>query len=606
MRYYYSIISRDYVNKGLLLYNSLKRWDEGFHFYMICLQDEVKELLQKMNLNNATLISLSDIEKEDVELLQVKKSRSDKEYAWTAKASACLYILKYFNEVDRIVWLDGDTYFHSSSEPIFEEWGDYSIFLTEEKWRGRARVLGDINGIYNTGFMGFKRDEYGLECLEWFRERLLEWCFDSHEKGLWSDQVYVNDWPSRFKNVGILRNMGVNVTPYIIKGCTVTKTENNDIYVNGQKLVFFHYYGFKYFNGNEFELCSYKMSFCDEVIKWIYLPYIHAYKEMAECIHKVDMNFYMEKKAKDYFIRNYFNLRLNELVPEDIKNLCTIVTKDYLVRGLALYYSLKRSSSKFHLWICCIDDIAYNLLSKMDLDSTTLISLKSIKDEKLSKLEKKRQTNEFCWTLKAPFILYLLKNNYKMKSIFYIDADIFFFKDIEVVYNDWGDSSIYLSKLWMSPVAEKRFGKYSAGLIGFKRDKKALKCIKWWRKKCLKWCYNKIQEGRWSDQKYLDLWPGLFSGIKISENRGINSGPWNIKRYRVHRDGDTVYCNNYELVAYHYSGFTILSHSEFKLCNRKKIPANVENLIYQDYLKEIREIFEYTRTLDYDLFSLQQ
>ena len=285
--YYCSIFSQDYAYKGLLLHNSLLRWDKDFHFFMFCLHDKAKELYEQMNLINATIIPFYAVEKEDCQLQAVKATRSDKEYIWTSKATVMLYILKHFQQTDHIVWLDGDTFFYSNPEPIFQEWGQYSIMLTEERWK---KVDIEQFGRYNTGFMGFKRDEQAIQCLNWFRNSLIKWCYDKHENNLWSDQVYVNDWLERFNNVGVIKNMGINVTPYMIMGRKITRG-NNDLYVNGEKLIMYHAYGFRYYNGNEFDLCSYLLPLSDEVLKWIYLPYIRDCNYIMGKIRKVDKDF---------------------------------------------------------------------------------------------------------------------------------------------------------------------------------------------------------------------------------------------------------------------------------------------------------------------------
>ncbi|MGE5559002.1 MAG: hypothetical protein ACM3WV_10385 [Bacillota bacterium] len=297
---YCSINSKDYIYKGLILYNSLKKYDPDFHFFLIYLHDEVKYLLEKMRLEDLTLISIRDIENEDFELADIRSanSRSDKEFIWTAKASTLRYLLDSFPAIDHIIWLDGDTAFFSDPRPIFDEWSNYSIFLTEEKFNGKYEWLGRMNGFYNTGFMGFRRDRDALECLRWFREKLIEWCFDRHEEGLWSDQMYVNGWRSRFNNVGVARNLGINVTPFILYylrtelGYSVNR-KNDGIYIGDSRLILFHYYGFKYYNEREFDLCSYSTCFTDQDVRLIYLPYIHACNEVMDsidCVYRGENN----------------------------------------------------------------------------------------------------------------------------------------------------------------------------------------------------------------------------------------------------------------------------------------------------------------------------
>ncbi len=595
--YYCSTFSKNYAYRGLLLYNSLLKWDQDFHFFMFCLDNEVKRLYGQMNLKNATILSLSDVERDDHQLVAVKKTRNDKEYAWTSKASIMLFVFKHFPQADHIVWLDGDTFFYSGPSPIFAEWGQYSIMLTEERWRKNEKPKIKLFGRYNTGFMGFKRDKHSLQCLDWFRKKLIKWCYDKHEHNLWSDQVYVNDWRDRFANVGVIKNMGVNVTPYIITGTETTK-DDGYVLVNGERLIFFHHYGFRYYDGNEFDLCIYSMPFSDNVITWVYLPYIKACNQVMEQIRKVDKDFYTPSRPKAELISNYFNLAANEKKDASLPHICTLLSKDYLLQGLALYYSLQRHTKQFRFWVLCVDDTAYELLDKMKLPKVTLVSLKNIKNKKLAKVEKQRKLNEFCWTLKAPFIEYLLKNNYNLESILYVDADIFFFKDATKIFEEWGSYSVFITKMWLGPKWSKKVGRYSAGLIGFKRDKIGMKCLYSWRQKCLKWCYDIREFGLWTDQKYLDEWPRRFHGVRISENIGINSGPWNIKRdFKVFSKGDGIWFDDTEVVCYHFSGFEIINKEKYEPCNRKKLPAKTE-IIYSLYAGEMQKIIAQLKSVD--------
>lgn len=590
--YYCSTFSKAYAYKGLLLYNSLLRWDRNFHFFFICLDESVQELFRKMNLRNASIIAMQEIERDDPELLTAKSSRNDKEYIWTAKASVLLYIFKKFRP-EHIVWLDGDTYFYGDPEPIFTEWGSYSIMLTEERWSKANRHRIHTRGRYNTGFMGFKRDSSARKCLAWFRKRLLEWCYDRLENGLWSDQLYVNDWLSRFDNVGVIKNLGVNVGPCIIRQCKLTRAGDH-LYVNGEKLIFYHSYGFRYYDGNEFDLCSYRISFADNVVRWIYLPYIYACKQMMEDIALVDGDFYPQARPIRQFIRNYFNLEVHEGAG-DCVDLCTLVSKDYLVQGLALYNSLRRTSRGFRLWILCVDSTAYTVMEQMNLPDVKLISLENIRNEHLEELAGERQLHEFCWTLKPYLISYLLKNNLNIRTLMYLDADLYFFDDIRKVIEEWGDKPIYLTDLWMGKKWAARVGQYSAGLIGFRRNRWGLKVLKWWRRKCREWCYDQAESGRWADQKYLDQWPRL-ARVQVADNPGINLGPWNIRKGQVRTEAGKIHFDGKALICYHFSGFRVLGEWEFELCNRRVLPAHATP-IYYAYLEDIAEVISRVKAI---------
>ena len=122
---------------------------------------------------------------------------------------------------------------------------------------------------------------------------------------------------------------------------------------------------------------------------------------------------------------------------------CTIVSKSYLVRVLALYYSLERHSENFHLWICCMDDEGYLALSTMDLKNASLIHLSAIEDKQMAAAKDTRKINEYCWTLKAAVSRYVLMRC-STDAVIYCDSDMFFFSDPQKVFDEWGEASIFL------------------------------------------------------------------------------------------------------------------------------------------------------------------
>lgn len=106
---YYSVFGRDYAYKGLLLYQSIKKWDPDFHLYIFYIHEEVKELFEKLRLKDATLISLSEVDPPFSD--SAKMDGAATEDIRMAKAGACFYLLKRFPEIDHLVWLDGNSFF---------------------------------------------------------------------------------------------------------------------------------------------------------------------------------------------------------------------------------------------------------------------------------------------------------------------------------------------------------------------------------------------------------------------------------------------------------------------------------------------------------------
>ncbi|MDD4504662.1 MAG: hypothetical protein PHS15_07525, partial [Clostridiaceae bacterium] len=133
----------------------------------------------------------------------------------------------------------------------------------------------------------------------------------------WNDQLYVSDWPERCGNIGIVKNHGANMTPFIfnrlLDEAKYSLSERDGcLYMGEIKIILFHFYGFKYFNRHEFELCCYTDIYNQTEIKKIYLPYMKDSVEMIDKIRKIERGFYTEKPVDRNSIRNYYYL--------DVKN----------------------------------------------------------------------------------------------------------------------------------------------------------------------------------------------------------------------------------------------------------------------------------------------
>ena len=142
---------------------------------------------------------------------------------------------------------------------------------------------------------------------------------------------------------------------------------------------------------------------------------------------------------------------------------------------------------------------------------------------------------------------------------------------------------------------EQAYGKYQAGLIGFKNDSYGLKSVRWWKEKCLDWCSSNPDNGRFGDQKYLDDIPIYFPKVKISKNLGVNAAPWNCiynNNFSISKNVNKVYIETDQLVVYHFACITIFSENEFDLWSLGKIdiPNNILDCIYTPYLSRIYSI----------------
>lgn len=178
-------------------------------------------------------------------------------------------LVKFLEEgSDKVVYLDPDIAVFDNLECLSKLLDEYSVVLTPHLTAPEITARGIVenelcalqHGSFNFGFYAVKNDKDGNAFAHWWRDRLLEYCYDNIPMGIFTDQKWGDLVPCMFDHVYIWRNPGCNVATWNITNRQLTK-EDGKYYVNGSLLKFYHFSGFdsgaqetmlnRYGNGNE-------------------------------------------------------------------------------------------------------------------------------------------------------------------------------------------------------------------------------------------------------------------------------------------------------------------------------------------------------------------
>src|ERR1051325_9889605 len=86
--------------------------------------------------------------------------------------------------------------------------------------------------------------------------------------------------------------------------------------------------------------------------------------------------------------------------------------------------------------------------------------------------------------------------------------------------------------------SREKFGIYNVGWVSFRNDARGRLVLRWWRERCVDWCFDVVEDARFGDQKYLDDWPQRFEGVHVVQHQGANLAAWNVANHLVtERDG---------------------------------------------------------------------
>lgn len=273
-----------------------------------------------------------------------------------------------------------------------------------------------------------------------------------------------------------------------------------------------------------------------------------------------------------------------------------------------MYRSLENTCGNFHLYILAFDDLAAEVLGKMKLAHVTVITLEEFEDEELKRVKQTRTRREYCWTCSSSLILYTIEY-FKLDACTYIDADLFFFDDPWILLNELGNDSVLITEHRYDPDNSKAYklGKYCVQFNTFKNNEYGLKALRWWRDRCLEWCYAIPEDGKFGDQKYLDDWPERFKGVHELSNLGGGVAPWNVSQYEFFSRNGKIFGKilnsekEFPLVFYHfhktdiYKIFREIKIKSYRLINKNE---NLQNYIYGPYVKALASAMAEIKTVD--------
>ena len=248
-----------------------------------------------------------------------------------------------------------------------------------------------------------------------------------------------------------------------------------------------------------------------------------------------------------------------------VEHFVTLFDSNFLPMGMTLYDSLITYAQPFHLWILCMDEMVEKQLKQISLSYVTLISLKEIETQDLLAVKSGRTLSEYCWTL-TPFTPQaVFDREATIERVTYLDADVFFFDDPRILLNELSKSGKHVLITEHAYAPEYNYwlplsGRFCVQFTTFRRTLQAAKIMKWWQDKCLEWCFARFEDGKFGDQKYLDLWPDLFSKeVHILKQVNRTLAPWNV-RYFTNRINE-----NQNPVFFHFHNLRIIAPNKVRL-----------------------------------------
>jgi hypothetical protein len=247
MKLCYTVCTNSHLAKAKTMADSLVKHNPDYQV-VIGLVDKLGTVINPADFAPHTFVEVEKIQIPDFE--EVIRKYTTFEVSCVAKPYFAQYLFEQFSDLERLYYFDADICFFNKLTSVERLLDAHEIvisvhFTTDLEGQQEPNLRNLLNaGLYNTGFLAFKRSVESLRFIQWWGKRLLTEGYHDFAQGMFVDQLWVNFAPLLFKNVLIDTHSGHNVGYWNFHERVVSQ-KNNQYYINNeQPLVFFHFSGY--------------------------------------------------------------------------------------------------------------------------------------------------------------------------------------------------------------------------------------------------------------------------------------------------------------------------------------------------------------------------
>jgi glycosyltransferase involved in cell wall biosynthesis len=248
----------------------------------------------------------------------------------------------------------------------------------------------------------------------------------------------------------------------------------------------------------------------------------------------------------------------------------TSITTNYLPKARVLGHSVKRHAPDVEFVVVLAEPCEAALLRPDDpFDRVITVDKLGIPD--LRRWLFTHSVVEACTAIKGRALVKLLSSGGDTPpgdiSVVYFDPDIVVTSPLDGLFAELEQSSVLLTPHGIEPETEQRaivdneishlrYGVYNLGFLAVRNTKSGMDFARWWTARLQDYCFDDIEAGIFTDQRWVDLAPSFFDGVKILRDPGYNVATWNLSHRVVKGSLEKgLRVNGRPLIFYHFSGF---------------------------------------------------
>jgi len=217
----------------------------------------------------------------------------------------------------------------------------------------------------------------------------------------------------------------------------------------------------------------------------------------------------------------------------------TIVSNNYRHFARTLVASVRAHSPEIDAFVAVCDG---PLLAPDPRDGYTEISIRELGLPQFDRFTFQYTILELNTAIKPWVFAALFARGYE--RVIYFDPDIKLYGSVAPVLARLEQAQIVLTPHLTgrlddgrnpSELAILQSGSYNLGFIALDRSEETRRFVEWWQSKLLRDCVVDIPRGLFTDQKWIDLVPGMYGGVAVERDPGWNVAYWNLNHRTVTR-----------------------------------------------------------------------
>jgi len=271
----------------------------------------------------------------------------------------------------------------------------------------------------------------------------------------------------------------------------------------------------------------------------------------------------------------------------------SIVSANYLAYARTLMGSVREHDPESQRYVFLADEAADDL--RLDPDLFTCVPVRDLGIPHFDHFAFRYSILEFNTALK-PFAFRWLAARHAPDTLVYLDPDIFVVAPLEAVFKatSMGALAVVTPHL-TAPLTDRkhpdelsimRVGVYNLGFLALGPHPMRTAMTDWWASKLEFNAGIDFDAGLFTDQKWIDLLPGLFPDVTILRHPGYNLAYWNLAHRAVSAERGRVLVNGEPLAFVHFSGVDLRHPDAFSRYQNRFDVSSIGGLrpVYLEYL----------------------